>query len=53
MSDRGPVTRCAEKGCPFVGHFAAYGNRCPERRDAPQRPPDLAEEWLTRKPRTT
>ncbi len=33
VTDRGPVTRCAEKACPFVGYFAPYGNRCPEHRD--------------------
>ena len=49
MTDRGPVTRCAEKACPFVGHFAAYGDRCPEHRDRPvSRPPSIVEEWLTR-----
>lgn len=33
MSDRGPVTRCRIRGCPFLGHFAAYGGRCPMHRE--------------------
>ena len=33
MTDRGPVTRCSVRGCPFVGFFAAYSGRCPSHRE--------------------
>ena len=33
MTDRGPVSRCVVRACPFVGHFAAYDGRCPQHRE--------------------
>jgi hypothetical protein len=45
--NRGPVHRCAVRGCVFIGHWAE-GGLCPSHRDGyhePARPPSLAESW--------
>ena len=47
--NRGPVSKCAVKGCPFVGYWPE-GQCCPHHRlphtDKPDaRPPTLAESW--------
>jgi hypothetical protein len=48
--NRGPVNRCAVRGCVFVGYWPE-GELCPEHRrnpltdGAPTRRPDLAETW--------
>ena len=48
--NRGPVSKCAVKGCPFVGYWPEGGtcrehsvNPLTDRPDA--RPPTLAESW--------
>lgn len=43
--NRGPINRCAVRGCPVVGHWPE-GARCPmHAQAAPPRPPSLAEQW--------
>lgn len=39
MRDDRPVSRCAVKGCPVIGHWPP-GGRCPMHRD--EEPPRLA-----------
>lgn len=38
MTDR-PISRCAVKGCPFIGHWPE-GERCPQHRDTTTRMTD-------------
>lgn len=47
MTDRGPVVRCVIPGCPFVGYFTPYADRCPEHRQQTTRKPTLTEAWET------
>lgn len=46
--NRSTPVRCAYRGCPCIGHFAAYDGRCPMHRtpefDTPH-PPTLAQAW--------
>lgn len=50
--NRSAPVRCTYRGCPVVGHFSAYGGRCPMHRapefDTP-RMPTLEESWIDQK----
>ncbi len=47
--NRSTPVRCTYRGCPVIGHFAAYEGRCPMHRTpefAPPRKPTLEESWI-------